>query len=314
MKRSILILSMALAALVSRTDWAPAANLADFVDYSLKTGSGQTLLPGRLYIPEAADSPRPLIVFLHGGGAIASDNITQVLHTPDYLLDEAKRRGAYLYVPQTSTGWSTLSHIDRVATMIDRLVAEGGADARRLYATGYSNGGGGTWNLLSRHPDTFAAALPIAGVAPAAGFNPANLLGTAIFAAHARDDATVGVDRSRNVIASIITAAGATPPVYNSRSTQNFFVYNPTIPLHQELATLIDPFTTRSYPLFHPDLNVLYYEGAGGGHSGPVGMYYIPVTYDWMFSHALPAPEPVSLVMTTLGLAAVGSRVRRSAR
>jgi predicted esterase len=290
-----------------------AANLPDFTDYSLRNATGQVTLTGRLFTPpEAAASPRPLIVFLHGAGAIGTNNTTQVLHTPDYLLDEAKRRGAYLYLPQTSVGWSTLSHIDSVATMIDRLIDDGQVDARRLYATGYSNGGGGTWNLLSRHPDTFAAALPIAGVAPAAGFTPSNLLGTAIFAAHARDDATVGVDRSRNVIASVITAAGATPPIYDRRSTQNFFVFNPTIPLHQELSTLIDPFTTRTYPVSHPDLDVLYYEGAGGDHSGPLGMYYIPITYDWMFSHLIPAPEPATFTTLALCVGAIAAIQRQT--
>jgi poly(3-hydroxybutyrate) depolymerase len=315
MNRSKTAIGLALAMTLSLITRASAANLADFVDYSFRNSAGQVILPGRLFSPpEAASTPRPLIVFLHGAGAIGTNNTTQVEHTPDYLLDEAKRRGASLYLPQAPGGWSSLSSIDNVAAMIDRLVDDGQADPRRLYATGYSNGGGGTWNLLSRHPGRFAAGLPIAGVAPAAGFKSANLLGTAIFAAHARDDATVSVDRSRTVIASIITAAGAMPPVYNSRSTQNYFVFNPSIPFHQELATLIDPFTTKTYPISHPGLDVLYYEGAGGDHGGPLGMYYIPVTYDWMFSHALPAPEPASLVMTMLGLAVVGSRARMSAR
>ena len=312
MNRPKIFASLALAMALSLASHASAADIADFVDYSLLSPRGPVALPGRLYIPpEAAASPRPLMVFLHGAGAIGTNNTTQVLHTPDYLLDEAKRRGAYLYLPQAPIGWASLSSIDNVATMIDRLVADGSADARRLYATGYSNGGGGTWNLLSRHPDTFAAALPIAGVAPAAGFTPANLLSTPIFAVHARDDATVSVDRSRIAIASIITAAGATPPIYDRRSTQNFFVFNPSIPLHQELATMIDPFTTRSYPFSHPDLDVLYYEGAAGGHSGPVGMYYIPVTYDWMFSHALPVPEPGALTVAALYVGALAPLRRK---
>jgi poly(3-hydroxybutyrate) depolymerase len=313
MNRLLLFASLALAGVLFAVGSARAANLADFADYSRRNSAGQVILPGRLFTPpEAAGAPRPLMVFLHGSGAIGTNNTTQVDHAPDYLLDEAKRRGAYLYLPQAPTGWSSLSSIDSVATMIDRLVDDGNADPRRLYATGYSNGGGGTWNLVSRHPGRFAAALPIAGVAPATGFTPANLLGTAVFAVHARDDATVGVDRSRNVIASIITAAGVTPPVYDRQSPQHFFVFNPSIPYHQELATLIDPFTTKTYPITHPSLDVLYYEGAGGGHSGPVGMYYIPVTYDWMFSHVLPVPEPASLAITTFGLAAMALRARRA--
>ena len=50
-------------------------------------------------------------------------------------------------------------------TMIDRAVNESNADADRLYATGYSNGGGGTWTLLSRYPRRFSAAIAVAALA-----------------------------------------------------------------------------------------------------------------------------------------------------
>ena len=87
---------------------ATAANIADFIDYSLYSSRGPVILPGRLFVPPEATTdpltPRPLMLFLHGGGAIGTNNITQVEHTPDYLLDEAKRRGAFLYVPQAPSG------------------------------------------------------------------------------------------------------------------------------------------------------------------------------------------------------------------
>ena len=200
---------------------ASAANLADFTDYSLRNASDQVVLPGRLYIPRQATSHpnlrRPLIVFLHGGGAIGTNNVTQVEHTPDYLLDEAKRRGAYLYVPQAPTfptGWATLSSVDAVMTMIDRAILEKNVNVNRLYVTGYSNGGGGTWNLLSRNTNRFAAAFTLSSIAPAPGFDAENLLGTAILTLHARDDATVPVARTRNVVNSVLTAAGEPLPLY----------------------------------------------------------------------------------------------------
>jgi predicted peptidase len=81
-----------------------AANIADFVDYSLVSPRGGVALPGRLLIPPESTSgpatPRPLMVYLHGGGAAGTNNITQIEQTPDPLVDEAKARGAYLYVPQ----------------------------------------------------------------------------------------------------------------------------------------------------------------------------------------------------------------------
>ena len=187
----------AIVAAVLLSAIARAASIADFADYSHRNDANQVLLPGRLFTPpEAAANPatpRPLMVYLHGGGAIGTDNVTQILQTPDYLIDEAKRRGAFLYVPQTLTGWSSLASIDSAMTMINRAVADLHADANRLYAAGYSNGGGGVWNLLSRYKNRFAAAVPVAGVVPAAGFVAANLIDTPIFAVHARDDETVTV-------------------------------------------------------------------------------------------------------------------------
>src|SRR6185295_7557080 len=97
----------------------------------------QVVLPGRLFTPpEAITDPivaRPLMLYLHGGGAAGTNNITQIEHTPDFMLDEAKRRGAYLYVPQMATTWASTTNVDYVMTMIERLVADRNADSDRLY-------------------------------------------------------------------------------------------------------------------------------------------------------------------------------------
>src|ERR1044072_1061470 len=87
-----------------------AANVADFSNFSLTTGL-TTLLPGRLYIPpEATSDPsiaRPLILFLHGSGENGTNNLSQINVNIDNLLAEAKQRGAFLYAPQSTSGWSS---------------------------------------------------------------------------------------------------------------------------------------------------------------------------------------------------------------
>jgi predicted esterase len=295
---------------------AAAANIADFADYSLRDSRGQVLLPGRLFTPPEAvtdpASPRPLIVFLHGGGAIGSNNITQVEHTPDYLLEEAKRRGAFLYVPQTASGWGTISDVDSVMTMIDRAADEKNVDADRLYATGYSNGGGGAWNLLSRNSRRYAAAMVISGVAPAAGFNPANLLGTAIIALHARDDATVPVARTRSVVNGILTAAGEALPTYPATgSNLVLLVSNPHIAFHRDLAASGPPDAGINFLISRPDLDLIYFESPDGGHTGPLGAFFVPQVYDWMFAHSLAVPEPGTLLLALCGLSSVAIGCRR---
>ena len=96
---------------------ALAANVADFTEFSLRNASNQVLLPGRLYVPPEASNPnasRPFIVFLHGGGESGSNNLSQINVNIDNLLAEAKRRGAFLYAPQTPNTWSDLTLTNRV--------------------------------------------------------------------------------------------------------------------------------------------------------------------------------------------------------
>jgi poly(3-hydroxybutyrate) depolymerase len=266
---------MVFAALVASPLPLHAANVADFTDYSLRTPRGQLVLPGRLFIPPEASpaSRQPLIVYLHGGGAAGTNNTTQIEQTPDYLVEEAKARGAYLYVPQSPSTWASASLIDSVMSMINRVVAEQSADASRLYVTGYSNGGGGTWNLLSRNSHKFAAALAVSGVAPAAGFVAKNLLGTGIIAVHARDDATVSVDRSRTVVNGVLAAAGQPLPTFPSFSSDQYMlVANPLVSFHREIIDSEPPGSTTNHFITQPDLDLLYFEQPAGGHGAMLGV------------------------------------------
>jgi predicted peptidase len=287
---------------------AHAANIAEFVDFSLRNPRGQVVLPGRLYVPPASDlnaAPRPLIVYLHGSGANGTNNITQVEQTPDTLAAEAKRRGAILYVPQANGQWDPTSLTDSVMTMITRAVGEFDADPRRLYVTGYSNGGRGTWNMLSRNPQRFAAALAVSPALQGSDFKAANLLGTAIMAVHARDDATTPVSYSRGVVNQILAAAGEPTPTYpDARSTRYFVAANLAIPFHREIVYSEPPGSTINHYITRPDLDLLYYEQPVGGHTGLLGVYSSEGVYDWMFSHALTVPEPqAALLLVICGLA-----------
>ena len=269
------------------------------------------MLPGRLYLPPDASSaaPVPLIVYLHGSGASGTNNTLQIEQTPDMLASEAKRRGAMLYVPQTNAGWTAMSVTDSVMTMITRAVNELGADPDRLYVTGYSMGGGGTWNMLSRNPGRFAAGLVVSPALQGTGFNAANLIDTAIIAVHARDDATTPVSNSRGVVNQILAAAGEPTPTYpDARSGKYFVAANLSIPFHQEIVYSEPPGSTINHFIARSDLDLMYYEQPTGGHTGLLGVYYSEGIYDWMFSHSLAVPEPHTanlLVASSLALIVV---------
>jgi predicted peptidase len=59
------------------------------------------------------------------------------------------------------SGWNTMA--DEVIGMVDNVLANYKGDAKRVYLTGLSNGGFGTWYLAWKHPEKFAAIAPIVG-------------------------------------------------------------------------------------------------------------------------------------------------------
>jgi predicted peptidase len=309
--QSLLLLAMALPQLTH------AASLSDFADFSLHGTGGDVLLPGRLYVPPeaAADPtiPRPFILFLHGGGEEGTNNIAQINGNIDNLLAEAKLQGAFLYAPQSTGNWSSTTLTNRVMTMINRAVGEDNVDARRLYVTGLSNGGGGTWNMLLRYPGRFAAGLPISGISPSSRINPTILASTPIWAFHARDDTVVSVNTTRSVINTILAGVGEPLPTYpTTGSTSDFFISNPNLTIHQMLEDIAGQQTgvTQSY-LTNPKLDLLYYELATGGHAIWPGVYGAPPVYDWLFSHSLAVPEPTSVVLMMIGMMVSARYVRR---
>lgn len=277
MTRSRIVAIMLGVALGIHHTSAGAANPNEFVDVSVPD------LPGQLYIPpEAQDSPRPVILFLHGAGETGTNNTSQINGNIDNLFAAAKDQGAFLYAPQATTvsgqifNWSDIPRTTNVITKLDDILSSMNTDTDRVYITGLSMGGGGTWNMASRSPGKFAAALSIAGVRVADDFDAANLVGIPTWAFHARDDTTVSKDESRNVVNSILAAAGE-PPLDIPRRDPNHFEF------------------------VNDDLGLRYTEFTSGGHQiwGPV--YGTTEVIDWMFSQSQAVPEPGTFILLICG-------------
>src|SRR5262245_53156885 len=305
-----------LAAIVISPGLGAAANVADFIDFSLRNASNQVVLPGRLYVPPEATSnpgtPRPLILFLHGGGEVGTNNTSQVNVNIDNLLAEAKQLGAFLYAPQSTTNWNSTTLTGNIKTMIDRATSQQNVDEHRLYVTGLSNGGGGTWNMLNRYPGLFAAGLPICGVSPASDFVASRMVNQPIWAFHARDDTVVSVGTSRSVLNNILAAAHVPIPAYPAAGSPNdFFISNPDLPIHKVLEELVEQPQVTQYKIPGSRLDLLYYELFAGGHAIWNGIYGAPPVYGWLFSHTTAVPEPNSLIAMAAMAAAVISRRQR---
>lgn len=238
-------------------------------DYAVYSTAG---LPGRLYVPpnqRSASTPRPLVLALHGGGGIGSDNFRHLIDF-EGLLTDAKAKGAFLYVPQaTSAFWDAANRPELVMMMIDQAIATYNVDPNRIYVTGFSMGGGGAWNLYSRFPDRFAAAVPIAGINPGSGYSAAAIVAKPIWAFHARNDSVVSMLTSRNTVGGILTAANEPVPAFpaNNDGTTTFEYENESIPLR-------------------------YTEWPTGGHSIWFRVYESTALLDWMFAQTIESDPP----------------------
>jgi len=142
-------------------------------------------LPYQSYYPdEYSESEKlPLILFLHGAGERGEDNEKQVVHIAPILSSAAvqNENPCILIFPQcpeedywahvaTENGvWSVLNSntptpaMGKVIALLDELINDPKVDKSRIYLSGLSMGGFGTFDLLSRKPNTFAAAIPICG-------------------------------------------------------------------------------------------------------------------------------------------------------
>jgi len=160
-----------------------------------------------LFLPQGYEQSKqtwPLMLFLHGAGE-SGDNLAKVkLHGPPKLIENKKRDFPCIVVsPQSSgRGWN----VDTLTALLDDLAANYRVDKDRVYLTGLSMGGYGTWSLAAAHPQRFAAIVPICG-----GGNPADaarLKNLPIWVFHGAKDATVPPERSESMVKALKAAGG----------------------------------------------------------------------------------------------------------
>lgn len=220
LSRSIVAFVAAFAVLPIAT--SAAQDVVDgFVGRSY-TGASGVAMPYRLFVPDARAraQPLPLIVYLHGGGGAGTDNLKQISggNTGGTHLwtgpDMQARHPAFVLAPQLDGDhqWSApdsakvAPYAEMVLELLARLSSEFSIDRDRVYLIGQSRGGRGTWDLISKHPEVFAAAVPLCGDGNPSRVAAARRL--AIWAFHGARDETVPVTGSRELVAAL-RAAGS---------------------------------------------------------------------------------------------------------
>jgi len=151
----------------------------------------------------------PLLIYLHGkGGDVMSPDEPWSANV--FSVDSNyRKRPCYILVPQCppSGGWRGAS-TEAVMTIAKNLVQNLYVDPKRIYLTGYSMGGFGTFHLLASESDFFAAGAPVAG-----GGSPgsaASFKDVPFWVFHGAKDPTVKVELSRRMVEAL-KEAGADP-------------------------------------------------------------------------------------------------------
>ena len=113
-----------------------------------------------LHIPANTKETKPLIIFLHGSGEKGTDIGKVKIHGP-FKYIKNHELDAYILAPQCPENEEWNNEV--LYRLILKIQKENNIDPNRIYLTGLSLGGWGTWNLAFAHPDMFAAIVPISG-------------------------------------------------------------------------------------------------------------------------------------------------------
>jgi len=157
-----------------------------------------------LYLPKDygkdADKKWPVILFLHGSGESGSDIEKVKMHGPPKLVAGGKEFPFIIVSPQAPTsriGWQ----VETLNTLLDEILQKYNADPDRVYLTGLSMGGFGTWALASANPERFAAIAPICGGGEP--FRARRLKDLPIWVFHGAKDPTVPVKMSEDMVEAL---------------------------------------------------------------------------------------------------------------
>lgn len=155
-----------------------------------------------LYLPKdynETDKEFPLVLFLHGAGERGDDIEKVKIHGLPKLINEGKDFPFIVVSPQCPDRmfWNT----DILFKLLDEIEANYRVDKNRIYVTGLSMGGHGTWSLAIEQPNRFAAIAPVCGWADTS--KASTIAHIPIWVFHGAKDVVVPVKSSEDMIAAL---------------------------------------------------------------------------------------------------------------
>ena len=240
-----------------------------FLDRSI-TFNGKTYAY-QVYVPLSYTPERqwPIIVYLHGNEHQGTDGMRQT-NAPisDAIREHREWFPAIVVFPQAQpdTRWSDSSMQDLVLAELDRTISDFHGDTRRIYLTGFSMGGSGSYRIAFHHPNRFAALLIVAGrVQPGPRYTPQE----------------VQSDRQANAFV-------AAPDPFTALAT--IIKVTPVWIFHGDADETIDVEQSRrmAAALKKQGAEVKYFEYPGIDHvNAAVRAYFTPAVYEWLLQQQL---------------------------
>jgi predicted peptidase len=182
------------------------------VEQELKTSNGKSI-SYLLYLPKDYDSKDkwPLLLFLHGRGE--SDGPLSIVKKwgPPRLIGRGESLPYVVVSPQcppNPESWPQPSQQSLLLALLDHVGKTYKVDADRVYLTGLSMGGYGSWRLAADHPERFAAVVPVCGAGKPA--DAEKLKNLPIWVWHGTEDPAVPFQRSVEMVEAIKQAGSTT--------------------------------------------------------------------------------------------------------
>jgi predicted peptidase len=211
-----------IACLLTAQELGLTATVADFQARTYRISNSKSL-PYRLFIPKnyQASKKYPLMLCLHGAGE--RGQLTHEFTT--FWANDSIQTGNPTFViapqcPPAPASWVVSAtfgdydfdktpitdNLQAVSDILDSLGREFNLDADRIYISGMSMGGAGTWYMITKYPGRFAAAIPVCGGGDTAKADILNKI--PIWTFHEIDDPTVPVHFTRDLVKAIQARGG----------------------------------------------------------------------------------------------------------
>ncbi len=149
------------------------------------------------------DEEYPLLIFLHGRGEQGDDLNRVKIHGPFKKIAEL---GLPLLVVAPQSPKDEYWDVDMLEALVEEVIDDLDVDEDRVYLTGLSMGGSGTWRLAARRPDLFAAIVPICGRRSTS--KAPRLKDLPMWVFHGAKDRTIPVRESTEMVEAIRQAGG----------------------------------------------------------------------------------------------------------